>query len=71
MTIQSLLAFPAMFEAGYDAEIAAGGRSGTPVALSVPLLMYGAIDGVPVVQLRAGALLPRLRAGGFPHRARR
>jgi TRAP-type mannitol/chloroaromatic compound transport system permease large subunit len=58
-----LLAFPAMLKAGYNVKIAAGavtagGCLGILIPPSVLLIVYGAVAGVSVVQLYAGAFLP-------------
>ena len=58
-----LLAFPAMLKAGYNVKVAAGaitagGCLGILIPPSVMLIVYGAVAGVSVVQLYAGAFLP-------------
>jgi TRAP-type mannitol/chloroaromatic compound transport system permease large subunit len=58
-----LLAFPAMLKAGYDVKISAGavtagGCLGILIPPSVLLIVYGAVAGVSVVQLYAGAFFP-------------
>ncbi len=63
VTLMGLLAFPAMLKAGYNVKIAAGavtagGCLGILIPPSVLLIVYGAVAGVSVVQLYAGAFLP-------------
>ncbi len=58
-----LLAFPAMLKAGYNIKVAAGavtagGCLGILIPPAVMLIVYGAVAGVSVVQLYAGAFLP-------------
>jgi TRAP-type mannitol/chloroaromatic compound transport system permease large subunit len=68
VTLMGLLAFPAMLKAGYNVKVAAGavtagGCLGILIPPSVLLIVYGAVAGVSVVQLYAGAFLP----GFSPH----
>ena len=63
VTLMGLLAFPAMLRAGYNVKVAAGavtagGCLGILIPPSVLLIVYGAVAGVSVVQLYAGAFLP-------------
>jgi TRAP-type mannitol/chloroaromatic compound transport system permease large subunit len=63
VTLMGLLAFPAMLKAGYNIKISAGsvtagGCLGILIPPSVLLIVYGAVAGVSVVQLYAGAFLP-------------
>ncbi len=63
VTLMGLLAFPAMLKAGYNIKVAAGaitagGCLGILIPPSVLLIVYGAVAGVSVVQLYAGAFLP-------------
>ena len=63
VTLMGLLAFPAMLKAGYNTKVAAGaitagGCLGILIPPSVMLIVYGAVAGVSVVQLYAGAFLP-------------
>jgi TRAP-type mannitol/chloroaromatic compound transport system permease large subunit len=63
VTLMGLLAFPAMLKAGYNVKVAAGaitagGCLGILIPPSVMLIVYGAVAGVSVVQLYAGAFLP-------------
>ena len=65
VTLMGLLAFPAMLKAGYNIKISAGcvtagGCLGILIPPSVLLIVYGAVAGVSVVQLYAGAFLPGL-----------
>jgi TRAP-type mannitol/chloroaromatic compound transport system permease large subunit len=65
VTLMGLLAFPAMLKAGYNIKVAAGaitagGCLGILIPPSVLLIVYGAVAGVSVVQLYAGAFLPGL-----------
>jgi tripartite ATP-independent transporter DctM subunit len=65
VTLMGLLAYPAMLKAGYDRKLAAGvicagGCLGILIPPSIMLILYGAISGVSVVRLYAGALLPGL-----------
>jgi len=62
VTLMGLLAFPAMLKAGYNVKVAAGavtagGCLGILIPPSVMLIVYGAVAGVSVVQLYAGAFL--------------
>ena len=79
VTLMGLLAFPAMLKAGYNTKVAAGaitagGCLGILIPPSVLLIVYGAVAGVSVVQLYAGAFGPGfMLAGlyiGLCHRAR-
>jgi TRAP-type mannitol/chloroaromatic compound transport system permease large subunit len=63
VTLMGLLAFPAMLKAGYNIKVSAGaitagGTLGILIPPSVMLIVYGAVAGVSVVQLYAGAFLP-------------
>jgi TRAP-type mannitol/chloroaromatic compound transport system permease large subunit len=63
VTLMGLLAFPAMLKAGYNVKVSAGavtagGCLGIMIPPSVLLIVYGAVAGVSVVQLYAGAFLP-------------
>jgi TRAP-type mannitol/chloroaromatic compound transport system permease large subunit len=63
VTLMGLLAFPAMLKAGYNVKVAAGavtagGCLGILIPPSVLLIVYGAVAGVSVVQLYAGAFFP-------------
>jgi TRAP-type mannitol/chloroaromatic compound transport system permease large subunit len=63
VTLMGLLAMPAMLRAGYNVKvtagvITAGGCLGILIPPSVMLIVYGAVAGVSVVQLYAGAFLP-------------
>src|SRR5512141_1090073 len=63
VTLMGLLAMPAMLRAGYNIKvtagvITAGGCLGILIPPSVMLIVYGAVAGVSVVQLYAGAFLP-------------
>ena len=65
-----LLAFPAMLKAGYNVKLAAGaitagGCLGILIPPSVMLIVYGAVAGVSVVQLYAGAFLPGFMLAGL------
>ena len=70
VTLMGLLAYPAMINAGYDRKLAAGvicagGCLGILIPPSIMLILYGAISGVSVVRLYAGALLPGLMLAGL------
>ena len=70
VTLMGLLAFPAMLKAGYNVKVAAGavtagGCLGILIPPSVLLIVYGAVAGVSVVQLYAGALLPGFMLAGL------
>src|SRR5437867_1432786 len=71
VTLMGLLALPAMLKAGYNVKVSAGaitagGCLGILIPPSVLLIVYGAVAGVSVVQLYAGAFLPGLMlAGGY------
>jgi tripartite ATP-independent transporter DctM subunit len=63
VTLMGLLALPAMLRARYDVRlatgtIAAGGTLGILIPPSVLLILYGAVAGVSVPRLYAGAFLP-------------
>jgi len=63
VTLMGLLAFPAMLKAGYGIRLAAGavtagGTLGILIPPSVLLILYGAVAGVSVMQLYAGAFFP-------------
>jgi TRAP-type mannitol/chloroaromatic compound transport system permease large subunit len=65
-----LLALPAMLKAGYNIKVAAGaitagGCLGILIPPSVLLIVYGAVAGVSVVQLYAGAFLPGFMLAGL------
>src|ERR1700752_1353002 len=70
VTLMGLLAFPAMLKAGYNVKISAGavtagGCLGILIPPSVLLIVYGAVAGVSVVQLYAGAFLPGFILAGL------
>src|SRR2546425_9063212 len=70
VTLMGLLAFPAMLKAGYDTKLSAGavtagGCLGILIPPSVMLIVYGAVAGVSVVQLYAGAFLPGFMLAGL------
>src|SRR5205823_6489191 len=70
VTLMGLLAFPAMLRAGYNVKISAGvitagGCLGILIPPSVMLIVYGAVAGVSVVQLYAGAFLPGFMLAGL------
>ncbi len=70
VTLMGLLAFPAMLKAGYNIKVAAGsvtagGCLGILIPPSVLLIVYGAVAGVSVVQLYAGAFLPGFMLAGL------
>src|SRR5947208_4671200 len=70
VTLMGLLAFPAMLKAGYNVKVAAGavtagGCLGILIPPSVLLIVYGAVAGVSVVQLYAGAFLPGVMLAGL------
>ena len=70
VTLMGLLAFPAMLKAGYNVKVAAGaitagGCLGILIPPSVLLIVYGAVAGVSVVQLYAGAFFPGLMLAGL------
>jgi len=70
VTLMGLLAFPAMLKAGYNVKVAAGavtagGCLGILIPPSVMLIVYGAVAGVSVVQLYAGAFLPGFMLAGL------
>ena len=70
VTLMGLLAFPAMLKAGYNVKVAAGavtagGCLGILIPPSVLLIVYGAVAGVSVVQLYAGAFLPGTMLAGL------
>ena len=63
VTLMGLLAFPALLKAGYDEQLSAGvvcagGCLGILIPPSIMLIVYGAVSGVSVVRLYAGALIP-------------
>jgi TRAP-type mannitol/chloroaromatic compound transport system permease large subunit len=63
VTLMGLLALPAMLRAGYDVRmsagaITAGGCLGILIPPSVMLIVYGAVAGVSVPKLYAGAFFP-------------
>ena len=70
VTLMGLLAIPAMLRAGYNIKvtagvITAGGCLGILIPPSVMLIVYGAVAGVSVVQLYAGAFLPGIMLAGL------
>src|SRR5512132_2052748 len=70
VTLMGLLALPAMLRAGYNIKLAAGaitagGCLGILIPPSVLLIVYGAVAGVSVVQLYAGAFLPGIMLAGL------
>jgi len=70
VTLMGLLALPAMLKAGYNIKVAAGaitagGCLGILIPPSVLLIVYGAVAGVSVVQLYAGAFLPGFMLSGL------
>src|SRR5436190_21244633 len=70
VTLMGLLAFPAMLKAGYNVKVAAGAiTAGGCTAILIPpsvlLIVYGAVAGVSVVQLYAGAFLPGFMLAGL------
>lgn len=70
VTLMGLLALPAMIRARYDIRmatgtIAAGGTLGILIPPSVLLILYGAVAGVSVPRLYAGAFLPGLMLSGL------
>src|SRR6267154_2650025 len=70
VTLMGLLAFPAMLRAGYNVKVAAGavtagGCLGILITPSVLLIVYGAVAGVSVVQLYAGAFFPGFMLAGL------
>jgi TRAP-type mannitol/chloroaromatic compound transport system permease large subunit len=70
VTLMGLLALPAMLKARYNVKIAAGaitagGCLGILIPPSVLLIVYGAVAGVSVVQLYAGAFLPGFMLAGL------
>ncbi|MCB2173934.1 TRAP transporter large permease subunit [bacterium] len=70
VTLMGLLAFPALLKAGYDEKLSAGvvcagGCLGILIPPSIMLIVYGAISGVSVVRLYAGALLPGFMLAGL------
>jgi tripartite ATP-independent transporter DctM subunit len=70
VTLMGLLAFPALLKAGYDQKLAsgvicAGGCLGILIPPSIMLIVYGAVSGVSVVRLYAGALLPGFLLAGL------
>ncbi len=70
VTLMGLLAFPAMLKAGYNVKVSAGaitagGCLGILIPPSVLLIVYGAVAGVSVVQLYAGAFFPGIMLAGL------
>jgi tripartite ATP-independent transporter DctM subunit len=70
VTLMGLLAFPALLKAGYDEKLAAGvicagGCLGILIPPSIMLIVYGAVSGVSVVRLYAGAFLPGFMLAGL------
>lgn len=63
VTLMGLLALPVMINAGYSVRLAAGaitagGCLGIMIPPSIMLIVYGAVAGVSVVKLYAGAFFP-------------
>ncbi|MEK6708969.1 MAG: TRAP transporter large permease subunit, partial [Nitrospinota bacterium] len=70
VTLMGLLAYPAMLRAGYDHKlsagvICAGGCLGILIPPSILLIVYGAMSGISVVRLYAGAIIPGFMLAGF------
>ncbi len=70
VTLLGLLAFPAMLQARYDKQYAAGvvtasGTLGILIPPSVLLILYGFVAGVSVPKLYAGAFLPGFMLSGL------
>jgi TRAP-type mannitol/chloroaromatic compound transport system, large permease component len=70
VTLMGLLAMPAMMKAGYSVKltagaITAGGCLGILIPPSVLLIVYGAVAGVSVVKLYAGAFFPGIMLAGL------
>lgn len=70
VTLMGLLAFPALLKAGYDEKLSAGvvcagGCLGILIPPSIMLIVYGAVSGVSVVRLYAGALIPGFMLAGL------
>jgi len=70
VTLMGLLAFPALLKAGYDVKLSAGvvcagGCLGILIPPSIMLIVYGAVSGVSVVRLYAGALIPGFMLAGL------
>ncbi len=70
VTLMGLLAFPALLKAGYDQKLSAGvvcagGCLGILIPPSIMLIVYGAVSGVSVVRLYAGAMTPGFMLAGF------
>ena len=70
VTLMGLLAFPAMLNAGYSVRlsagvITAGGCLGILIPPSIMLIVYGAVAGVSVVKLYAGAFFPGVMLSGL------
>jgi tripartite ATP-independent transporter DctM subunit len=70
VTLMGLLAFPALLKAGYDEKLAsgvicAGGCLGILIPPSIMLIVYGAVSGVSVVRLYAGAMIPGFMLAGL------
>ncbi|OGS96693.1 MAG: C4-dicarboxylate ABC transporter [Gallionellales bacterium RBG_16_56_9] len=70
VTLMGLLALPAMLKAGYSIRlsagaITAGGCLGIMIPPSVLLIVYGAVAGVSVVKLYAGAFFPGIMLAGL------
>jgi tripartite ATP-independent transporter DctM subunit len=68
--VGALLAFPALLKAGYDEKLSAGvvcagGCLGILIPPSIMLIVYGAVSGVSVVRLYAGAMTPGFMLAGF------
>ncbi|HLR12571.1 MAG TPA: TRAP transporter large permease subunit, partial [Burkholderiaceae bacterium] len=70
VTLMGLLAFPVMLNAGYSTRLAAGaitagGCLGILIPPSIMLIVYGAVAGVSVVKLYAGAFFPGIMLSGL------
>src|SRR5690606_551438 len=70
VALMGLLAMPAMMKAGYSVRLpagalTAGGCLGLMIPPSVLLIVYGAVAGVSVVKLYAGAFFPGLMLAGL------
>jgi len=70
VTLMGLLAFPALLKAGYEEKLSAGvvcagGCLGILIPPSIMLIVYGAVSGVSVVRLYAGAMTPGFMLAGF------
>ncbi len=70
VTLMGLLALPVMMKAGYSVRLAsgaitAGGCLGIMIPPSIMLIVYGAVAGVSVVKLYAGAFFPGIMLAGL------